>query len=684
MTDIIDAVAEVAAATDVEEIEARWSTEIQAPDNRGLVIGTVTGGLTVQVDRLRRMERLEPDYVRATLASYVERPFLAYGRQANDTSTVAQRLLDRHCVVLLGESGSGRRTAAIAVLGRLSEPLEKVPDWEPGQPDWRAADLPATPGTGYLFTLPDDGLVTAELGRQLRAYRERLAAEGGHLVVVATPSAWDATGEIWPDLTYVVGMPERRALLTAQVHALWPEAAVPEDPRITELIARAGVRDIARLANLMVQTLRSAPVDAGDRDVVSDVIGAYQEWTAQLDAWFKQNRNPEERLFLLAAAVLASSPASRVLRCAEDLGTLLGTGQFQRHSITTAGVRELTASIGAHLVEPGARLAFDRPAYAVAVLDYFLADRSDSFRVLVRTWLAQAPRVRQQAEAVEIAELVAEAVLGLAQRRRDIEFVPAVVNHWVSSRPLRPTLIRLLTAVALTPEAGSVMRARLNTWATDSQSPDVWRLVADVCTGDLADAYPRVALTRIKNLAVRAAGDLVPVAVDAVLRLWSRPAMRHDILDRLVSWLADPAAPSFAVATRVVAALGEEFVQGAFAGRLDRTSALSHAIGNLVEHRDEPEQLQDTLFDWLDRAVTNEEYAAWLIEVLAASVAGPGSALRITCIRTFAHGWERQHTSASRAALRERLVRRVSDADATIRGWVRTIERVEVTDARMV
>ncbi|MGA5299477.1 hypothetical protein ACPCHT_06080 [Nucisporomicrobium flavum] len=659
---------------EVDDLDARW-TMINAADNQGLVIGTVAGDLKLQVERLRKMERLDAEYVRATLDSYVERVFTGLGDPQLDLEAVVHRLREHHVVALLGEPDSGRRTAAVAVLGQLRIALEKIPGWEPGQAgQFSAADLPATPGTGYLFVHPDDEVAAPEVGRQLRAYRDKLAAKGCFLLVVARVAAWRAAGDPWPEATFHVSAPDGRAVLQAQVRGLYPRhdpAEVLADERIRQIVATASPRDASRLANLLVQTVNGGGPQLSVDDAIAQVVGAYQEWTTDLDTWFDRNRDAGARLFLLTAAVLESSPARRILRYAEDLEVTMEGGQPGRQSITTAGIRELAKTAGARVEEPGGELYFARPAYATAVLDYVMADRSDGFRTSFAGWLARAPKVRHQGEAVQVATLVGGAVLGLVRRHRDLSFVTALVREWASARPLQPTLVSLVTAVALTPEAGARMRGLLNQWATSHSSPQVWQLVADVCTGDLADAYPRVALTRIKNLALRAEGELVALVVDAVLKLWERPALRRDILDRLLSWLAEPGTPAFAVASHVVAGLADQSVGTAFDQRLEGDPALAVAIGNLLEHVDQPEHLRDTLYGWLDAAVADDAFAEWLITVLALSIRGPGSALRITCIRTFAYGWESREVSTVRAALRERLVTRVSNADATVRAWVR-------------
>ena len=85
---------------DIGELEERLAqTQISAPGNLGVVVGSVAGDILVQVDRLRRMERLDPEYVRATVAAYVDRTFLSVSKQELNTDQIVDRLRTRHSIV---------------------------------------------------------------------------------------------------------------------------------------------------------------------------------------------------------------------------------------------------------------------------------------------------------------------------------------------------------------------------------------------------------------------------------------------------------------------------------------------------------------------------------------------------------------------------------------------------------
>jgi hypothetical protein len=673
-------------STDVEKLENEpGDIYVAVPGNRGQVAGHVHGDMNLtivkRVKGLREAHELGPGYVRRSLETFVERSF-ENSSQRFDSVKASELLRRQHCLVLVGEPDTGRRTAAIAVLGRLGLPLEEIPSWDPGQPgQFTVADLPAEPGTGYLFMHPDGETASPELGDELRTYHEKLGRIGAFLVFVTTAAGWHAAGGIRTEAVLTVGAPHRLALLDAVARSYGPRHEldrIVSDSRIAELALKANPREVTRLADLMVRIADDPDADLeveADRErVIAEIIGGYQEWTHELKQWFRQHSGAQERLFLVAAAVLEGSSASLILRNAEDLGKLLDRSQPDHLSITAPGIRDLADRIGAEILEPQNVLHFRRPAYAPAIVDFLLSDRSDGFRSALSTWLARAPRVNNQAEAAAVADLVAGTVLSIVQRRGDIAFLNPMVDAWSTPRALRPVLVSLLTAVALSPEAGAPMRAKLNRWAAKSASLDLCQVVADVCTGDFADTYPRSALTRVNNLAQRASGALIPVVVTAVEKLWERRTMRRDILFRVITWLIDPNRPAFAVGTEILTVLRTDAIKVAFTERLDSDPALCIAVGNVLQSLDNPELLRDTLYDWLDLALVEPLFADWFIAVVTAAVPGPGSALRITCVRTFAYGWESRETDSQRSALRERLVDRVSNADRTIRGWNMAVE----------
>ncbi len=651
--------------TDVEELEEQLPL-LNAPNNAGQLALINYGGqhqhITKQVKGLRDAYALTADYVSRTLESLVEREFRTAGGQLVDSARAEWLLRAHHILVLVGKAGTGRRTAAIGVLGRLGLPLQEIPAWDPGQPgQFTVSDLPAAAGEGYLFRHPNGESAAPEFRDQLQSYVGELRRRRSHLVLVVTPTEWQAIGAATTENVLSVVPPPPGKILVAEVraraghHDLQP---VLDDERVSGLIGQATPRDVIRLADLVLAT-----ADMPDREqAVLDVIGAFKEWSEVLTRWFEEHQAARDRIFLLAAAVLEEAPARLVLRYAEQLGEEFEGTRTGRYDIASAGIRELADRISAEVTAADHRLRFKRHAYGTAVLDFFLADRSDTFRIILRNWFAKAPGDRRSPEQVLVAEAVAAAVLGIMIRHRHLWFLNPVINAWASNPGLRPALVTLLTGAALSPEVGSQTRQRLNQWAGRSSSPSICQIVAEVCSGDLADVYPQVALTRINNLAIRGVSVTTAEAVAlAVLRLWERPALRRDVMGRVLAWLTEPDSPAFAVATVVLAALGPDGIWAAHEHRLDTGPAL-RAL--LQRPGGPPEELRDTLYGWLDLAVADSAFADWLVGAVTDAIPGPAPALMVTAVRVFTHEWQGGDAATPRGAFRERLLERI-----TVVGW---------------
>jgi hypothetical protein len=668
---------EPAATADVEELEEKLATYDLA-NNSGQVAFHNEGGMHQHIHKhvkgLRDAHALGTDYVRRTLDSLVDRDYRSFGRDLRSVQ-VEQILRVHHYLVLVGRPGTGRRTAAIGILGRLGLPLQEIPTWDPGHPgQFAVSDLPAEPGMGYLFQFPNGETAAPDFRDQLNAYVGKLTELGSYLVVVVSSTQWHATGAVPSENVLSVEPPSPSAVLRSEVnaraesHDLQP---LLDDPRIQALIAQAPPRDVIRLAELILAIADVPGAEPESEQCLTDIVGAFQEWAEVLSGWFQDHHSATERVFLLAAAILEDAPARLVLRYAEQLGESLDGTRSGRYDITSAGIRELAEEIGAEVVGPEGRLRFKRPAYSTAVLDFFLADRSDTFRTILRDWFAKAPGGRRSGEAVFLADLIATAVLGITIRERDTSFLLAVVNSWSTQPGLRPALIPLLTGAALSHQVGSRVRQRLNHWATNSSNSQIRQVVAEVCSGELADAYPQIALTRLNNLAIRASVQTAEAVSAAVLRLWERPRMRREVLTRVLVWISQRDSPAFGIAVDLLAALGTEAAIAAYEHRL----ATAPALRSLLHPPGPPDGLRDILFGWLDLAVDDTAFAEWLVATIAATVPGPAPALTITVIRTFTREWQGPDAMSPRAALREHLLERL-----TVLGWETATAREEAHD----
>jgi hypothetical protein len=654
-----EAVAAEHPGTDVEELE---SQQIDARDNQGQVAGNVNGGMHQhfyeKLARLRNARSLDADVVVGTLNTLVERRFTTY-RQTFDTVGAEELLRRHHHLVLIGEPRTGRRTAAIGVLGRLGIPLQEIPVWDPSQPSqFTASDLPSARGTGYLFVYPDGQEAAADFDDQLNDYTVKLPTRDSFLVMVVTAADWHRLRGGMAANVLTVHAPDGRAVLIKELQSRAPDRdlqALLDDSRLQELLHRATPHEAVRLADLVegVIRLHSAPIDSVERVdlVMADVLGGFQQWETELASWFRANSDVMRRLFLLSVAVLENMPAGLILDFAEALRDGLEGDRPRGHDISSPGIHELTDGLAVESTDRGRCLRFRRPAYGVAVVDHFLTDRAVSFHVAFRECLATIP-IRTPV----IAEAVAVTVLGIMRRHRDVTYLIPLTNQWAPRVRLRPILVALLGAAALSSEVGPQVRLRLNRWAAASRSYFLCKVVAEVCAGPFADVYPEFALTRIGNLAERDSGLGQLTLAEAVLQLWRRPAVQPAVLARLFGWLNEPDSPAFSVGVVVFAAIEPEAVRVAYENALEPGAALCQ----LFRIPDRTEELRARLYDWLTLAAGDPQIADWLIEGVAAAVPDTSAALMITDVHVFTRDWQAEDDTPSRSAFRGRLLDRIT------------------------
>ncbi len=99
----------------------------------------------------------------------------------------------------------------------------------------------------------------------------------------------------------------------------------------------------------------------------------------------------------------------------------------------------------------------------------------------------------------------AQALTRLAITQREARLVCAAAERWARNPVSRRELaVGTLTEAALSEQIGRDVRRQLYDWARSANAAETIHLaVAAVCGGQLARAYPQIAFTRLRHLAVR-------------------------------------------------------------------------------------------------------------------------------------------------------------------------------------
>ncbi|MEU6034722.1 hypothetical protein ABZ801_04885 [Actinomadura sp. NPDC047616] len=454
---------------------------------------------------------------------------------ATGASTAArQALLRQGAVTLVGETGCGRRTTGIALLAGLGvTPRIVLLDEEN-----TGVSLDVEKGHGYLLDLDASREATRSDGAATRVgdLVARLRAARAPLVVRARQYDWAAL-DIDPHAVPTVELtePEGLAVFHAHLRSLAGDRVAVDwagRGRIAQRLLRARPPDAVRLARIVHAVLQAGVPEAEQTD---EVLNAAANWADRLGQWFHSTSDPEHgyrRALLLATAALDDAPAATVFTAADRLAESVNLPRPQGAPLVGPEIAAVVSDADAELRE--GRVRFGRPSYAESVLDYVWRYRPH-LQAVLRRWLIDLPSPADPASA-----RAADSLTALALRQGDVDLVTGAATAWATGSPaLRPLAVTSLTAAAVSEQIGRAVRQRLYEWSRSGATPEQLHLVvAEVCSGPLARAYPQIALTRLRHLAVRASERVRGASVGAMAALARDPRMRHAVLREIASWVA--------------------------------------------------------------------------------------------------------------------------------------------------
>ncbi|GAA2877695.1 hypothetical protein Acy02nite_62110 [Actinoplanes cyaneus] len=607
--------------------------------NRGQVAGSV--GQMIQYNywaqRYRESLELPAEDVQRVMDTFVERDFRRVGIKEPMTSSAAASLLNQQrCLLLVTSADSGGETAAVALLGRTGRQIRKLPvdDDEKrllpvGELDWPEADEPAA----FLVMVPPGAERHGRLPEQLAAYRSEIDRRDARLVMLVEWYTWRAIEGLPGFAAVEVERPNPIALLKElfrDQHERWDVERLLGDQQIIDVLHEASPGQVVRFswralaaAEEILALNVADPVPA----IVEMAVRAYQNWDKELADWFELHTDVRARLFLISLAFLDGQEAGEVLHYAERLGEELKISGELQGGISGPGIRQLAKAVHAR-VDDHWRIRFTRAAFGASVLRFVHGDQSAEFVRQMWKWAAALP-LHKGAPHQPIANQVAKSMyaIHLSIPRPDIPELRILVHSWWRYVSLRPLVSELITDLALSPEAGPLIRRRLLRWTDASRDSWVLSAVAVVCAGPFADAYPRAAFTRLNRLAIRGIVDDDVVA--AAASLWDRPMHRRAVLKQVVEW-ANEDTPRRVVGLRALASItvtvsGIRAVFEELAADDALRAELVQMFGEIFAPPDGPDQeIRQALKRWLDLAAERQDYRNLMAHLLIHGGRTPG------------------------------------------------------------
>ena len=437
-------------------------------------------------------------------------------------------------VVLVDEPGSGRRTAALALLHSLLDASFRLREIETDGEPPKAAKLPADHRHAFLLDLndPETDVPAEEFGHALlREHVGRLDAARSYLVITVTPQIWKACAGSAAAITVFPGRPDLRQVCERHLRVaggLDERIAWLDEPDIKTLLKPAGrPSDMARLAF----EIASAPdTNAGRREAVS----RYTHRRRMVRELFAKNPTPADRAFAVAAAVLDNSPADLVLDAADKLFEKVGGSVPAASSLAGAPLSERLEKINADPDEEIISLSNQQDDLDHAILLH-VWDQWPRCQATLLEWLAD-PLPSGVEPPRSLYEKLAGVLLRLAVERDPAPVMEALRRWWIGPER-REHAVRVISAAATHHRVGARVRHRLYGWAKKTGDRDLVCTVADVCGGELGRRHPHIALTRLRHIAAGRDEAVSHAVVRALTSLAAQQELTGAVAREIRRWV---------------------------------------------------------------------------------------------------------------------------------------------------
>ncbi|MFI0738209.1 hypothetical protein ACH4PU_08950 [Streptomyces sp. NPDC021100] len=417
----------------------------------------------------------------------------------------ADRLTRPGAVVLLeGAPGSGRRAAATVLLEEASVPGSRIEEL-PVNPEGSALDDAAS-GDCYLLDLShmnDSQYAGAQ--RALMLYRS-LARKSGARVVAVSPAGleWMLDAELTP-LAVQLGRPRARAVLSRHLRVRGVRFAHDQlsTDELAHLLATAPMRELDRLAQLVVQARDSARCGTEFEDWRDEALAAATNWSQQVARQLREHSGVRERALLLAAAMTHGAAPDAVVGAARGLVGVLRYPEDDTPRLAQEGLAEQFERLSLARESDG-RVRFHRLAYDSAVRSYFW-ENFPELRQGFRDWVRQCVRLPElgSEDRAQLVGRFAEQALS-SGRAEDIGLLVEKWTHSSAAGRLRAEAAAILELGLSHEEHGAHLRSRVYQWVTAARlMPDLARVLTDVCHHVMSVTHPEQAAVRLRHLALR-------------------------------------------------------------------------------------------------------------------------------------------------------------------------------------
>ncbi|MFI5911560.1 hypothetical protein [Dactylosporangium sp. NPDC051541] len=600
---------------------------------------------------------------------------------------VATQLRRESCIVLTGEPSTGRHLTALMVLKRLGLPvwrLRATIDREESNGAKLEANIDGLAIPDHcccVLEVPDqaDGL-TSDLAHAVSNYQARLPRQRSFLVIVLSGRLLRADGSRPTAPVFWMNAPDSREVFQRHLAASDLPRDVAEDLMTSELADRASrfaAGDAVRLARHTTTVVQATDGLIDTDSIVAQTLAAFHRWEDDLAVWFGSNSGTRERLFLVVTAIFHGSRGDFLQAMACDLAAALEETAFVRGGISEPGVRQLAHMIGADVTKERT-IAFKRPGYAEAVIEFLTHDRDEKFQQDLWKWVAEVATRKQFGRSERgLPDQVARFLLDTSLRLRDERIVEPAIRLWPRVVQLHQPLCELLTVLAISPGLGRAIRHRLYELARRKGDVELLSIVVSVCQGEFGQLFPGLALKRLELVATQSMEPLEKPICVAYGQLWKYPRIRPLVVEQMAHWLTSDDIGLYTQAGQILAAAtsitrrADNFIIVTLRCGPEYARKLAPGISRLLAREDVARTMRPIFANWFDATYSEPSLAMQLVDLFVVAVFSSGdinSAMRhITDIMYMWAPVLNVGESGDKAEFRDYLLRRLHEADLVVR-----------------
>jgi hypothetical protein len=448
-------------------------------------------------------------------------------------------LADTGTVVLDGAPGSGRTSAARALLREYRRDSGVFHELLPEEEDELALHNPALVGTGEQLLLDlsaaDDRQWSAARA-DLPALRKAVHDQRAHLVVVMPHG-----GTLDPDLQYyrvTIERPPCRQVLRRhlRMHGVPYAQYMRSDVTVDDFLGvKRPMREIADFADLVRRARETAPPDEGFAQWCATAKRARNDRRREVAGLVARSREAPQRALLIAVSMLHGAHADVIHRAAELLLRTLRSPSDGVSLLEHKDLAERLAEISAD-TDPSGHVRFAELDYDAAVRAH-VWDHMPDLRPHLGTWAASVVDLNDPHVVPAVRDGLVARLAGQCLRTGRGDGLASLAEGWsaeASSTARLEAAVHALTCGLEDPAHGREFRGRIYQWCAYRRLPaEFAHVLVRVCADVLAASHPDQALLRLYYLArrerdparpaLRALGDLVA----------GSRRLRRRLLDRL-------------------------------------------------------------------------------------------------------------------------------------------------------